>query len=218
MSIAEKLQTIAENEQRVYDAGKSYGEKVGKKAQYDEFWDNYQEYGKRDDYSHSFYNKGWTDVTYDPKYPIICGKGNKSSNTFAYSSITDTKVVVDVSKSTSDYLFVACYYLITIRKLISSENTSYNGFFNNCKELENLIIEGVIGKAINLQWSTKLSKASITSVINALSTTTSELTATFSKTAVNKAFETASGANDGTTSTEWIALRATKSNWTISLV
>ena len=39
MSIAEKLQQIAENEQNVYDAGK--------KAQYDEFWDNYQNKGNR---------------------------------------------------------------------------------------------------------------------------------------------------------------------------
>mgnify|MGYP003296383754 CR=1 FL=1 len=34
MSISDKLQTIAENEQRVFDAGK--------KTQYDEFWDALQ--------------------------------------------------------------------------------------------------------------------------------------------------------------------------------
>ena len=34
MSIAEKLTTIAENEQKVYDAGQ--------KSEYDRFWDSYR--------------------------------------------------------------------------------------------------------------------------------------------------------------------------------
>jgi hypothetical protein len=67
----------------------------------------------------------------------------------------------------------------------------------------------VIGqKNFNVHWSPKLSKASIESIINALSSTTSGLTVTISKTAKEAAF----------TSAEWSALIATKSNWTISLV
>ena len=42
MSIAEKLVTVAENEQKVYDAGKQ--------AEYDAFWDNYQVYGNRENF------------------------------------------------------------------------------------------------------------------------------------------------------------------------
>lgn len=64
----------------------------------------------------------------------------------------------------------------------------------------------------------KLSKPSITSIINCLSTTTSGLTVTLSKTAVNNAFETSEGVADGSTSQEWLNLVATKTNWTISLV
>lgn len=41
MSIAEKLQTIVENEQRVYEAGKNKGIEEGKKLEYDRFWDEY---------------------------------------------------------------------------------------------------------------------------------------------------------------------------------
>lgn len=57
MSIAEKLTTIAENEQRVYDAGK--------KAEADLFWDEYQNNGARVDYQHAFRagagdGGGWT--------------------------------------------------------------------------------------------------------------------------------------------------------------
>jgi hypothetical protein len=60
---------------------------------------------------------------------------------------------------------------------------------------------------LNLQWSTKLSKASITSIINCLSSTTSGLSITLSKTAVDNAF----------TAEEWAALENTKHNWTIAL-
>lgn len=104
-------------------------------------------------------------------------------------------------------------YLHTIDKLVISERTTFYNTFNNDKELVNLIVEGVIGQnGFNVQWSTKLSKVSITSVINALSSTTSGLTVTLSKTAVNNAF------SGGSTGEEWLNLIATKSNWNISLV
>ena len=110
--------------------------------------------------------------------------------------------------------------LITIDKLVVSENTvAPSNSFHSCTALENITVEGVINKNLwNFQWSPKLSKASIESVISCLSATTSGLTVTFSKTAVNKAFETSSGAGDGSDSAAWSALVATKSNWTISLV
>ena len=100
----------------------------------------------------------------------------------------------------------------TIDKLIVVENLKYSDTFNSCANLKNIVFEGVIGQAINFQWSTLLSHDSIVSVINALSTTASGQTATFSKTAVNNAF---TGGSDGS---EWQALIATKPNWTISLV
>ena len=90
--------------------------------------------------------------------------------------------------------------------------------FNQCKSLTEIRLEGVIGKDITLQWSTKLSHASIESIINALSATTSGLTVTLSLNAVKSAFETSVGAADGNTSSDWQALVATKTNWTISLV
>ena len=74
-----------------------------------------------------------------------------------------------------------------------------------------------IASSLDMKSCTLLSKASITSIINALSSTTSGLTVTLSKTAVNTAFETESGGADGSTSQEWLALATTKSNWTISL-
>lgn len=117
-------------------------------------------------------------------------------------------------------LFYANRALIEIEKLVLKSDGSqiFRDTFYVCVELKDLTIEGVIGQnGFDVQWSTKLSKASITSIVNALSTTTSGLTVTLSKTAVNKAFETSSGANNGSTSTEWLALVATRANWTISL-
>lgn len=213
MSISEKLQTIAENEQRVYEAGKAYGETVGKKAQYDEFWDSYQQNGNRGDYTSAFYSLGWNEVTYNPKYPIVAAAGRNADSIFSWSRVVDTKVTVDVSKCTITVnTFNNASYLVTIRKFVVSEITQYSSSFTGCRSLENLTIEGIIGQnGLNFKDSTKLSKASITSVINALSTTTSSLTVTFSKTAVETAF-------GSTTSQEWLALVATKSNWTISLL
>lgn len=106
----------------------------------------------------------------------------------------------------------------TIEKVIVTNDTNYFEWFMYCDKLENIVFDGVIAKnGLNTQWSTKLSKDSCISIINALSTVTSNLTVTFSNVAVNKAFETASGANDGSTSAEWLALIATRSNWTIAL-
>ena len=52
MSIAEKLNAVAENEKKVYDAGKQ--------AEYNDFWDVYQQNGKRTNYNQAFGNLGWT--------------------------------------------------------------------------------------------------------------------------------------------------------------
>ena len=110
--------------------------------------------------------------------------------------------------------------LHTIDKLILAQDGSqtFTSTFSTMIALENIEIEGTIGKnGFSLSQSQKLSKKSLISVVEHLSTTTSGLSVSLSKNAVNKAFETSVGANDGTTSTEWLALIGKKSNWTISL-
>lgn len=62
MSIAEKLLTVAENEQKVYEAGKQ--------AEYDRFWDDFQKNGTRTNYWYGFSGYGWTQETLNPKYKI----------------------------------------------------------------------------------------------------------------------------------------------------
>jgi len=119
--------------------------------------------------------------------------------------------VIDISNAgtRTSGLFSFCAKLVTIDKLVVAANNAFVSIFQNCDALENLTVEGAIGvSGLNVQWSTKLSKVSIISVVNALSETTSGLSVTLSKIAVNNVFTTA----------EWATLAGTKSNWTINLV
>ena len=115
-------------------------------------------------------------------------------------------------------VFSGCTQLETIDKLIVTKELSYSNAFYNCNNLVNLLIEGVIGKSgLNLQWSTKLSKASIESIINHLDLTEGRPTTsiTLSLTAVNNAFE---GGADGDEFNDLCASARAFGNWTISLV
>ena len=115
-------------------------------------------------------------------------------------------------------MFNGCSSLTTIQQLDLTSGSYINTMFTGCTSLVNLTMTGTIkSSGFNVSPCTKLSKASITSIINVLSSTTTGKSVTLSLTAVNTAFETSSGAGDGSTSEEWTTLIATKSNWTISL-
>lgn len=206
MSIAEKLQTIAENEQRVYEAGK--------KAELVALWNTIQDNGNRRQYQYAF-SEGtltWTDDIFLPQHPIICDGTSVYTATALFNGnmgITDTKVPITISNTRADTCFRNCINLKRIPSLTLEKVVRFSQTFEKCRALEELNMYGEVDiDGLDLQWSTKLSKASITSIINALSTTTSGLTVTLSKTAKEAAF----------TADEWAALIATRTNWTISLV
>lgn len=145
---------------------------------------------------------------------------------FAGSPFSELNVI-DISSATSLlYAFYGGYWsgesfkLKRIERLICSENTTFdNTTFQYSNMLTYIGFEGIIAKnGLNISWSTKLDKESHVKLVNILSSTTSGLSVTVSLIAINKAFETNEGANDGSTSQEWLNLIATKSNWTISLV
>ena len=188
MSIAEKLVTVAENEQKVYDAGKQ--------AEYDAFWDNYQVYGNRENYQVAFAGLGWNSETLKPKYPVVstycfemfrgCGEvdltkagvpfdfsQSTSFSNFAYASeITHFGEINTTGSNLLSYTFYNCKKLTTIDKLIlkadGSQNIGGNQTFQGCGLLENLVVEGAIGSSINFQWANKLSHDSLMSIINHL--------------------------------------------------
>lgn len=145
------------------------------------------------------------------------GQCSRTDNMFSYAKTLTRVPELNVTGTTwttgINSMFDNCLKLHTIEKLIipSDRALTANGTaFRKCESLVDIFIEGVISAN---GWDFKdcpLSKASITSVINALSATTSGLTVTLKKTSVEAAF-------GSTTAAEWTALVATKPNWTISL-
>lgn len=226
-----------------FEDGKAEG---GDDTYYNEMWDEIQQDGTRTDYTRVFMGKGWNNVSFKPKHPIKPTKAQSMfersgalsneyvksidfSNCgvfvscFATSEVTELGVI-DCRRASAGWnglmaMFAEATLLRKIEKLIlpTDSGCSLDAFVHT-DALEEITLEGTAHKSMNFQNSTKLNKASLTSIIYALSLTTSGLSITLSRAAVNKAFETSSGAADGSTSAEWTALVATKSNWTISLV
>jgi hypothetical protein len=225
MTIAEQI-TRAKTD---YDEVKE----SGKQAEYDRFWDAYQQKGKRTNYAYAFAGQCWTPDTLKPKYPIAPkwgGAGMMFYNSAYEGSLKDLPLdfsqlsgmnytfynaagiteipLIDASNCSQMMCdFQNCTALHTLSLRVSEKITTYADAFSGCSSLKNLTIEGVIGSSINFRWS-PLSKESITSVINALSSSVTGQTATFKKSAKEAAF----------TADEWAELIATKTNWTFSLV
>lgn len=64
----------------------------GKQAEHDRFWDVLQIYGNRKDYCYAFYNGGWTDGNFYPKYDFnIIVPSGVHCYMFANCEITDLK-------------------------------------------------------------------------------------------------------------------------------
>ena len=236
MSIAEKLVEVAENQQRVYEAGYAAGYEAGaetgsggnydqgytdgQKAEYDRFWDAYQQNGNRDHYVSAFAFLGWTDETYNPKYPITGGTLYGLQEVFRNSYIVDTKVQIINHGSNMNTTFNGCVLLERIPSLVlKAPVTALTNTFASCSRLKEINITcdgGCLAGNTNLQWSTMLNKASIESIISALSDTTTGLTLTLSDEAVTNAFNSTGEYPDGY-GPEWEVLILSKPDWTISL-
>ena len=141
-----------------------------------------------------------------------------------FTVIPEVNFTSVTSSTNSNGVFGWHSNLKIIRKVIipSDGSMTFTSWFTSDSKLEEVYFEGVIGKNMDLQHSTKLCKASIENIISCLSDTASGQTLTLSKTAVNNAFETSAGAANGSTSEEWITLITPKSNaydglWTITL-
>ena len=138
---------------------------------------------------------------------------------FQNSKITNIPTI-DMSNGTesSGYAFSSSA-IKNIDKIISSENTIYESTcFNGASALTHVIFDGTIGTTLNIKWSTELDTESIVSIIEALSPTTSDLSVTLSKTAVNSMVFPITSEKTNITYNNWDELAGTKTNWTISLV
>lgn len=199
----------------VYDKGVS----DGKKSEYNEFWDNYQDEGNRDDYAFAFSGKGWDDNTYNPKYDLNI---TSAGVVFQNSLITDNKkaIKLNIPDSGACATFYGAQSLERISELNLQKDIYFaNTAFRSCKNLIeiNIVGSGQMACASNntqktIEFdSTKLNADSIRSIVNALKDDVTGYTLKFTATAVNNAFV------GGETSEEWKALKASKPNWNIAI-
>ena len=190
MTIASKLQKIAENEQKVYEAGKT--------KEWNDFWDAYQDGGTRTSYMYAFSHPNWNDVTFKPKYDIKpTGKANSmfynaritnlktlldeigvqldtsgvtDAGSMFYITHTDCIPTIDLTGCDNIVNTFANTYCPTIEKIILRDDgtQTYNQPFLNYSDLKNIVIEGVIGKGFSMAQCSKLTVDSMKSVIAAL--------------------------------------------------
>lgn len=175
MSISDKLTTIAENEQKVFDAGKT--------KEWSDFWDVFQQQGNRRNYSFAFsasYGEGWTTEILKPKYKMQPTEGERmfcalrsakglkeiiadktdfsqiTNTTQLFSSIIGTYQLPTlnfqrVSALTST--FIASHNLTSIDKIIIKPNCTWSNTFQNCSMLSSITIEGTISRSIDFSYS-----------------------------------------------------------------
>ena len=206
--------------------------------------------GTRTNYNSAFWGEKWTDELFKPHVVIKPTNfnsgfyGSKIENSaytdlldfsncttlsaaFYMSSVKKLKVI-DARNTTGvgmGNIFAMCSKLESIDEFypssVSSNKPSFSSTFVGCSALTKIIFKSEISQnGLNLQYATKLSRESIESIINNLSNTTSGLSITLSKTAVDKACAEMelSDSYNSTNSAWWAWLTGRKSNWTISLL
>lgn len=84
---AEELETAIRRVDNAFDAGVQ--------SEYDRFWDAYQDNGNRTYYNCGFAREGWTDISFKPKYNIICGDSASAVQLFWSCMITDLAKIIE---------------------------------------------------------------------------------------------------------------------------
>lgn len=153
----------------------TYLKSWGMQTEYDRFWDAYQNNGNVVIGHGMFSGNQWNDATYQPKYPIKVSFGTQL---FHNALITNTVVPVDISGAAGEKYFNYCINLVIIPKLIVNENTTFSSAFSYCSKLEEICFEGVIGKSLDIHWSTKLSAESYENIFKCMTVTVSGQTLT----------------------------------------
>ena len=167
---------------------------AGQKAEYDRFWDFYQQNGERTDYSMLFSGAGWTAETFKPKYLIRPGGAGNHYMMFARTGVEVLdETILDTSQCTA---FSMSFYnssrlksiTIDIKSLKAftdvfnfdgalervvlknvPETCNFTGGFSGCNKLADFTVTGTIGGTIlNLSWSSMLTDASVRSILGAL--------------------------------------------------
>ncbi len=151
--------------------GKGYAEgyEIGKREEYDRFWDAYQENGELTNYYNRFIQAGWTDETFKPKYPIICkGTSTAGRSVFYNARMTKINVPIIVTGVSAKEMFNQCTRLETVSQLVLEGVTDCGSMFSGCTALKNLNIEGSIGVDFSVAAAADLTNDSAQSIIDHL--------------------------------------------------
>ena len=216
-----------------YDEGYA----AGQKAENDRFWDGYLENGNRQNCNYLFFGSYWTDETFKPKHSIsptaaqymfsccgeldLVGALERCGVTIDFSRCTQFSYMLSNGAEIKHFptidLSAASNFTDGFRYGANLESVSFvnvaskhtwSNAFTNCSALVDVSFDGTIGKTVSFSSSSKLSRASIENILSVLADDVTGQTVTFNKAAVNKAFETSEGANDGSTneSSGWFTL------------
>ena len=179
------------------DGSYDQGYEDGKQAEYDRFWDIYQDNGNRTDHWCAFGGYGWTDETFQPKYDIRPTLANymffQSQITDLKKSLADCGVTLDFSKCTAFTHFVGVSQittlgivdtraaaslasmftqrcaLVSVDKIILREDGSQTTpSFNAMPSLVDIRFEGKFGASVSFTMSQYLSVDSLQSIVDAL--------------------------------------------------
>ena len=178
MSIADKLTTIAENQQKVYDAGVADGRQQS-------FANYIANCNGSKSFLYAFAGGGWSDAgtstrkkTYLATEDMVFNCTVNSQNMYSYSYVTDTVAAINLATDTGNAkgTFENATRLVTIRKLIVNEQTPTLRF-TGCTKLENITIEGIFATSQNFS-PCPLTNETVQNIIDHLKDLTGQTTQT----------------------------------------
>jgi hypothetical protein len=186
-----KLDEMPTEIEAVYNAGKSAGGgggseedyqrgyEEGRQAEYDEFWDAFQNYGNRNSYYQQFTQYTWNDTTFKPKYPINCYATQSyqtfnATQVFSNTGVTIISVPITVTGVPLTQTFYQAQKLVTISSLTLNDVPSHNSAFDGCTALKNITMGGSIIADIGFAKASLLTNASVQSIIDHLADVTGQ--------------------------------------------
>jgi hypothetical protein len=222
----------------VYESGVAQG----RSEEWNEFWDNFQDYGNRINYNYGLAGYGFTANNFYPKYDIK-PEGYQANIFYAWNDIEkrinlkqrleECGVILDTSKATNISSMFAYSFLGTIPTIdctsLSGDSTGvFSHTYGRVTEIEKIITKETVTYR-NWFINTNLNEIRFEGVIGndidfqhstSLSKASIESIIThLSDTASGKtATFSQTAVNNAFTSEEWTALANTKPNWTISLI
>lgn len=256
MTVASELIRAKEDYREVYNAGIDKGKAIGgydqgledgKQAEYDAFWDIYQEKGKRVHYAYAFAGGGWTKDTFKPKYQLnnitnclymFCCFNLPAGNGGLYDlkqGLSDMDIVFDISKATNIANMFSSSKISVVPTLDCSGMETVATFlgYSSIETIEKMIVNE--GHRFDYSFSNadKLKNIVFEGVIG--KSVSFQWSPLLSRDSIVNIVNTLSTAASGQTLTlsgtavnnaftggsdgsEWQALISTKPNWTISLV